>query len=172
MGGDYSADVSSNIGWIVTGYEDWIQVDPSSGTNDDVLDIEIIENLGLSRESLIIVQYIDNISLADSIFVFQDSIPPPGVATSPFPENGATNVPVDTVLTWTNGSNTVTLDLYFDTIEPPVNQVLYNVPATQTYTPSETLTTNTQYFWRVDCKNPSGTTEGETWNFTTVGESK
>ncbi|OQX80656.1 MAG: hypothetical protein B6D64_02960 [Bacteroidetes bacterium 4484_276] len=89
----------------------------------------------------------------------------PGMATAPVPADEAIEVLLEQLLTWTNGENTAQVDLYLDTINPPVNQLLFNEPATEQYDPD--LEYQTTYYWRVDCINEYGSTEGEVWSFTT-----
>ena len=86
--------------------------------------------------------------------------------TNPNPVNGATDISLNTSISWTNGYYTETIDLYFDTIYPPTTLVLDNFPAVETYDP-ETLNYNTTYFWQVFCQNTSGETWGNIWSFST-----
>ncbi len=90
----------------------------------------------------------------------------PGVATNPVPAHEATGILLNQMLMWTNGENTTQVDLFFDTINPPVNQLLFNEPATtEQFNPN--LQYQTTYYWRVDCVNEYGATEGNIWSFTT-----
>jgi hypothetical protein len=93
-------------------------------------------------------------------------LPVPGPATNPNPPNTATGVNIETDLTWTNGENTETIDLYFDENNPPTTLLLDNVPAIESYD-LETLAYETQYFWKVVCRNEIGESEATVWTFTT-----
>ncbi len=92
--------------------------------------------------------------------------PVPGPATNPNPPNTETGVNIDTDLTWTNGENTETIDLYFDENNPPTTLLLDNVPAIESYD-LETLAYETQYFWKIVCRNEIGESDATVWTFTT-----
>jgi len=94
---------------------------------------------------------------------------PPYVPSNSSPPNGATNVSIPLELFWTGGDpdpgDTVTYDVYFGTISPPVIMV-HNLSATS-YNPGTLLYQKT-YYWRIvawDSHNAS--TAGPIWNFTT-----
>ena len=89
----------------------------------------------------------------------------PGTPSNPSPADLAVDVLVDADLSWTNGDNTDTIDLYFDTVNPPVTKVIDNTLATS-YDPG-TMVNSTTYYWQVVCKNDFGDTEGSVWSFTT-----
>ena len=105
-------------------------------------------------------------SQADMGAFYFEEVQLPGMASDPIPENNANDVETDLILYWTNGENTETIDLYFDTENPPVTLVLYNVPAIELFDPDQ-LETVTTYYWQVDCKNNEGTATGPVWSFTT-----
>ncbi len=95
----------------------------------------------------------------------------PPKATNPNPANGATDVAVNTDVTWNGGSlllsgeaETYTYDVYFGTSASPPG-VASGITAT-TYDPG-TLNTASTYYWRVDTNNGSQTTMGDLWSFTT-----
>ncbi|MCD4828036.1 MAG: T9SS type A sorting domain-containing protein [Candidatus Cloacimonetes bacterium] len=94
----------------------------------------------------------------------------PGVPSNPSPANGAVDVAVTgTVLTWDFGADTATYDLYFDTVNPPVAQVVADgvAGASGSYDPG-VLNGATTYFWQVVAKNASRLeTSGPVWEFTT-----
>jgi surface protein len=90
---------------------------------------------------------------------------PPAKAINPSPTDATTNVYLESDLGWENDSNTNTVDLYFDTNNPPATKVIDNVLATS-YDPG-TLSANTTYYWKVVSKNMVGNTEGDVWSFTT-----
>jgi len=91
---------------------------------------------------------------------------PPGQASNPNPTDSATDIDVDTNLSWTAGSNTTSHDVYFGTDSTPdAGEFKGNQTAT-TYEPG-TMANSTTYYWRIDEVNAQGTTTGNVWNFTT-----
>jgi parallel beta-helix repeat protein len=94
---------------------------------------------------------------------------PPYSPTDPSPTDGATNVSVHILLSWTdsdpNPGDNVQYDVYFGTTSTPP-KVLNNHSAA-TYDPG-TLNAGTTYYWRVVAwDNHGASTEGTLWNFTT-----
>ena len=83
------------------------------------------------------------------------------------PPFGATGVgPNNVLLTWSNPSGTTAVDVYLDTVNPPVNKVVNNV-LQNAYGPVN-LSASTTYYWRVDVRNANGyTTTGSLWQFST-----
>ncbi|MEX0983021.1 MAG: sulfatase-like hydrolase/transferase [Bacteroidales bacterium] len=84
-------------------------------------------------------------------------------AHSPVPRNGTVGVSGDQVLSWTSEYKTDSHDIYLGTTNPPPligNQTAGN------FNPG-VLSSYTTYYWRVDEKNQNGTTQGNTWSFTT-----
>ncbi|MBN1949398.1 MAG: lamin tail domain-containing protein [Candidatus Cloacimonetes bacterium] len=92
---------------------------------------------------------------------------PPGTPSSPQPEDQATGVDLNTDLQWSNGEGTSSIDLFFDTVNPPETLLLENAAAVEFYE-LNTLEENTQYFWQVVCRNVSDETPGPIWTFTTL----
>jgi hypothetical protein len=90
----------------------------------------------------------------------------PGAPSNPTPQNGLGDVSVETGLSWENGPETVSIDLYFDTVNPPQNKVLDDVTAVENYDPG-TLDFETTYYWKVVARNITGETQGATWFFMT-----
>ena len=88
--------------------------------------------------------------------------PLPGQADIPSPADDATDVGVDSDLSWTAGIGAIMHQIYFagDTV---VEQPLGN----ETYDPGQLLP-DTMYSWRIDEVGPGGVTEGIVWSFTTV----
>lgn len=75
-------------------------------------------------------------------------------------------------LTWVAGAGgqppcTTTYDVYFDVVNPPVALICNNTPDL-TCDPGP-LAEATTYFWKVIASNPSGTSTGPVWSFTTTG---
>ncbi len=93
------------------------------------------------------------------------SVPaPPGLATSPSPASGASNVPTNPSLTWT-ATGAASYDIRFGTSStPPLVASNLTTPA---YAPA-TLANNTTYNWQIVARNSAGTTAGPTWSFTTA----
>jgi len=100
-----------------------------------------------------------------SVWSFTTIMSAPGAPSAPTPTDTATDVSIDADLGWTNGSGTATIDLYFDTNNPPTTKVIDNTLAT-TYYPG-TMDNSETYYWKVVCKNAGGDTEGSVWSFTT-----
>ncbi|MBN2829955.1 MAG: hypothetical protein JXR56_06525, partial [Candidatus Cloacimonetes bacterium] len=102
-------------------------------------------------------QFTLNISADQSGPISDPDAPMP--ANNPFPANNAMNVPLDATLTWDFGIQTETYDLYFDTVNPPVNQVVTGGTAngTGSYTPTG-MQTATFYYWKVVSHNSVTTT--------------
>jgi len=91
--------------------------------------------------------------------------PAPGQASSPSPNDMATDVNITPILTWTAGSNATSHNVYFGTDSTPdVNEFQGN-QTTTTFNPS-TLDYETTYYWRIDELGLGGTTEGAIWRFT------
>lgn len=169
-GGD--ADSAFIFEWSSSASGPWTEMLTVTKTSDD--DALQRHTLG-AVPSTVYVRVTDNNRVsgqrnADSIHVdhmlFDEGAPitdPPGVATNPSPANGASNVSVSAVLSWTAGTNATSHDVYFGTaiVPPPIG----NQPGTS-YDPG-LLDTDTTYYWRVDEVNNIGTTVGSSWSFTT-----
>ena len=82
-------------------------------------------------------------------------------ATQPSPANGATNVPQNVLLSWLQGSNTLSHNIYFG-----ATPVFRTNDTNNTFAPGP-LATNTTYYWRVDEVKSSGVVTGDFWSFTT-----
>jgi parallel beta-helix repeat protein len=116
----------------------------------------------------------DNYGLSSSgpIWSFTTEEPPnnpPYVPSNSIPSNGATDVLIDSDLSWTGGDpdtgDIVTYDVYFGTTTPPPlvadgqTEATYNLP---------TLIYSTTYYWKIVSKDNHGaTTPGPIWSFTT-----
>jgi len=107
-------------------------------------------------------------------------IPPtPTKARDPNPEDYATDVPRDVVLSWGSGKFAATHDVYMGTDFDDVNEATRADPrgvlvsqgqTATTYDPPGLLDFGTTYYWRIDEVNapPSSTIfDGKIWNFTT-----
>ncbi len=98
---------------------------------------------------------------------------PPQPPTNPYPSNGATNVSIRNLeLTWSNGGGEVTYyDIYFGTDPTPDASEYIGAGSEPQFLFGYDLLSSTTYYWRVDAVNPSGTTTGNIWNFTTSSSS-
>jgi hypothetical protein len=98
----------------------------------------------------------------------------PGLPSNPTPSNGASGVGINTGLSWTNGSDTEDVDVYFSSTQSDVTNKLigariYTGTAVtsldSTYLSCSYFTT---YYWRVVAQNSNRLeTDGPIWNFTT-----
>lgn len=86
-----------------------------------------------------------------------------GQATTPYPEDGATDVSLKSILGWSVGENTVSNIIYFGATDTPDSMTYQFTPA---FNP-EVLEPLTTYYWRIDSRNELGITEGNLWSFTT-----
>jgi predicted phosphodiesterase len=88
----------------------------------------------------------------------------PVAATNPSPANGATEVSVDSNLSWTAGVTAASHDVYFGTTNPP--PFIGNQPET-TYNPG-TLVVDTTYYWKIDeVEDVCNIYTGSVYSFTT-----
>ncbi|MHC4538599.1 MAG: discoidin domain-containing protein, partial [Planctomycetota bacterium] len=94
----------------------------------------------------------------------------PVTAREPSPESGATDVDVDTTVSWRAGRDAATHDVYFSADEQAV--IDGTVPAVSvtdaSYSPD--LDLGSTYFWRIDEVNDAQTPpiwRGDVWDFTT-----
>ncbi|MHC4738682.1 MAG: DNRLRE domain-containing protein [Planctomycetota bacterium] len=99
-----------------------------------------------------------------NVWSFTTIVAAPAQASSPSPADSATNVSIDTDLSWTAGSGATSRDVYFGTSSPGAFQG--NQTAT-TYD-TGTMDNDTTYYWRIDEINAGGTTTGSVWSFTTI----
>ena len=95
---------------------------------------------------------------------------PPDAPSSPTPSDGAVDVTVDSVLTWScsdSDGDTLTYDVYLDTVDG-TTQVASGF-SVKTYDPG-TMSESTTYYWKVVADDGVDQTESGVWSFTTVGE--
>ncbi|MBM3324913.1 MAG: hypothetical protein FJY66_04530, partial [Calditrichaeota bacterium] len=98
----------------------------------------------------------------------------PQPPSNPQPADNAVGVYPDTVLHWTNGAGTDSIDLYLATT---ADSVLNKIPAArkvfnqlvESYDPPGNLQENQIFYWRVVTKNQYGSTDGPVWDFTVIG---
>jgi len=99
----------------------------------------------------------------------------PNMPTNPIPENGATNIDINTDLTWNGGGGSDPVKykiffgtnpnpgLYYDNYGPfPPGQTTITFPYLQT------LGYNTKYYWKIVAYNDIISIPGPVWNFTTI----
>jgi len=90
--------------------------------------------------------------------------------TTPSPSNTGTDVPVNAILTWTDGGSSDSYNVYFGTVQADVasGEVTVfrgNVTEVQ-YDPRVILTNSETYYWRVDAIEGGETATGDVWSFT------
>ncbi|KYK25164.1 hypothetical protein AYK24_10465 [Thermoplasmatales archaeon SG8-52-4] len=94
---------------------------------------------------------------------------PPNTPNTPNPENGATDVNIDTILTWSCSDpdeDPLTYDVYFGTVNPPSI-----VSSNQTITSFDPgiLDFGTTYYWKIIAWDDSdASAQGPIWSFTTI----
>ncbi|MBL7188436.1 MAG: hypothetical protein ISS70_19085 [Phycisphaerae bacterium] len=99
----------------------------------------------------------------------------PGAVGNPEPANGAADVQMNTMLTWTAADNAASHELYFGTDADAVKIATTASPeyvgpralGAVSYDPGG-LDWQSSYAWRVDEVYPTGTVKGITWTFTTA----
>ncbi len=92
----------------------------------------------------------------------------PAQPISPSPQNGATNIQINTNLTWTGADpdgDSLTYDVYLDTTNPPIK--LVDNQSGSTLRPG-TLSYQTTYYWKViSWDGFDGSSSSPVWSFTT-----
>lgn len=101
-----------------------------------------------------------------ALWAFHTQLEPPEAAVNLTPLNGATDIPMNGVLTWTQGLRTTFDRVHFGTSNPPPFLIQNNLHGT--YDPPGNLQYEQTYYWRIDEMNNGGITTGQTWSFTTV----
>jgi len=91
----------------------------------------------------------------------------PVQAREPQPADGATGVSIDTSLTWRQGREAVSHEVFFDTDRNAVavGSALVDTVTERSYTPGR-LDLGTMYYWKVNEVGDAGTYEGDLWSFT------
>ncbi len=107
----------------------------------------------------------DDRTLAGQIDIF-DAIP--GIAQLNSPINGQSLVPVQPLLTWTEGSQSAEFIIEIDD-DPDFGSIDYTVTTTDsTHTVLIPLVHNQLYFWRIRSSNACDVVVSETFSFTTA----
>jgi hypothetical protein len=99
----------------------------------------------------------------------------PGAVGNPLPADGAVDVQINSLLTWTAADNAASHELYFGADADAVKNATTASPeyvgpkalAAVSYDPGG-LDWESSYAWRVDEVYPTGTVKGITWTFTTA----
>jgi hypothetical protein len=100
---------------------------------------------------------------------YSDSVnQPPNPPSNPYPSNGATNIDVNAILSWTcsdpDGDN-LTYDVYFGDM-PPLEKIASNITTNSCY--PGTLMYGLTHYWNVVAWDEHGfSTTGPAWDFTT-----
>jgi plastocyanin len=81
------------------------------------------------------------------------------------PQNGATNQPLDGVITWNTAQGADHYIVRLGTSNPPAIVVSNHMSTAFNYSG---LTAGTQYFWQIISENDFGTGDGNIWSFTTA----
>ena len=94
---------------------------------------------------------------------------PPYPPSSPNPNNGATNIPITTDISWIGGDpddDPVTYDVYFGTTSPP--PLVVSAQSGTMYDPG-ILNSETLYYWRIVAWDTHGVSStSDEWSFTTI----
>jgi hypothetical protein len=92
----------------------------------------------------------------------------PGQASNPRPADGAIDVDLNVILTWSSGGENVSHDVYIGRGNPgqSLELVLMGNQNQNQFDPG-LLDANTTYFWRIDEVNSNGKRTGVLWHFTT-----
>jgi hypothetical protein len=90
----------------------------------------------------------------------------PGLATNPNPADAAVNVSLSPTLTWVNPSGVTATEVFFGSSPETMVSVYSGAPSTS-YAASS-LGYYTNYYWRVNSTDGTGTTVGTTWSFRTI----
>jgi len=118
----------------------------------------------------------DQIWVMDNLKITQ--ISPPTKSYNPDPPNGATNVYVDAIFSWTPGFYADKHDIYLGTDFNDVSDANRDNPMGvldaqdyigNTYEPNN-LQFNTTYYWRIDDVNDPNIYKGSVWSFTVAEE--
>jgi len=123
--------------------------------------------------TLIVREWMVNLGVQENYCMFDGLISinmicsaSPGQASSPTPADSATDVAVNTDLSWTAGSDATSHDVYFGQDSTPDAGEFQGNQAGTTYD-TGTMAEGTTYYWRIDEVNGAGTTTGVVWSFAT-----
>lgn len=167
----------------------WVPSDYTS-SKDITISWDITEIISSEYESVVLFDYKNEIivcdMLIDNFFTYESSAMeqshfqiicnstatpnnPPFEPSNPSPGNGATDVNVDKILTWSGGDpdleDVVKYDVYFgNNLVPPI---VSNNQSSLSYNPG-LLNYNKNYYWKIISWDSQGEkTQGPLWHFTT-----
>lgn len=103
------------------------------------------------------------------VFIDQKEAAAPEKAYNPNPVDGATKV-TNTTLSWEFAENTVEYQLLLDTQNPPQQVAVDWTKYLQTEYNAEDFMDNATYYWQVNVRNTTATTNGDVWSFSTPYE--
>ncbi|MFQ6054410.1 MAG: S8 family serine peptidase, partial [Methanosarcinales archaeon] len=92
---------------------------------------------------------------------FEITCSKPETPNDPKPFNGASGVPINSILEWEDAEDANSFDVYFGTSSPPENK--YSV-ASNSFNPG-ILEYGKDYYWQVIAKNNCGESVGPEWHF-------
>ncbi|MFC1857038.1 carboxypeptidase regulatory-like domain-containing protein [Thermodesulfobacteriota bacterium] len=143
------------VGWI-SGATLWSQQNFSLASGSNSLQwIYVKDGSGSSGEDT---------AWLDKVFVVQQNFPKKPVF--PSPSDSATGQSVYTDLSWSNGGEADSYDIYFGTA-PSLGVEHYKGNQADTQYATGVLDPYTTYYWRINAINSDGTTEGDIWWFST-----
>ena len=169
-----SGDLSAGYYWIIFHYTN-IDAGKYGKSYAHTSDSLLTDVAGWSSQSTVRFAYTTGVEwnyVADSTMpgleVSGTAGAPPEKATTPAPENAAEDQLTDLEqLSWVDGGGATSYDVRFG--ESGDMSLRSSGQEGLTFSLSEIeLSWDTAYQWRIDSVNDSGTTEGDTWSFTTL----
>lgn len=170
--------VSGLLEWEVSCAEDWLTLEPNTGTLNASGDVLVNACFTAEAETLFPEANTATLMFRNTGTGYQVkrtvnlllSETPPPAPSSPSPSDGATEVsPAATVLEWAGGLSGGCLSKYtvYFGESPEAMSPVYG-PGLAASWPLPVLEENTTYFWRVTSENCCGTSvESPAWSFTT-----
>ena len=134
-----------------------------NGNNDTIVSLA-----GLVPDSSGIINL--DVAIVSGGFAYlnmMDIVSTPGFANSPVPVNGENGIGVNTVLSWNapSDSTNTSYNVYFG-VDGNELELVSEAQGTTEFNPGA-LIPDTNYQWRVDVTDDSGTRTGMTWSFST-----
>jgi len=130
--------------------------------------MSIPNSISTLRQFRVLPQDAGIIAIGSSKLIYHGYEALPSIATLISPENGATESPLNTQLSWSDGDNgcvPARFDVYFGVTNPPTNLLCSNTQLT-TCNPGP-LNYNATYYWQVIARNSGGANPGPVWQFDT-----
>jgi hypothetical protein len=120
--------------------------------------------------------YADGSETAHWSFTTMTSIIPPGSFSKTAPENTATNVSINPILTWGTSTNATSYEYCYDTIDDD-SCTGWTTTGSATSVALSGLSYETTYYWHVRAKNSIGTMYSDSsatafWSFTTIAQAE